>query len=133
MSHRMQDGSEKPITCPLRSLSPDEHQYSHLDKEALVIILAITTLRQYLLGRHFAVLSDHRQLISLLASDNPILPMASARIQRWLLLPSAYNHSIPHLPGKVYANANILSHLPLSNTLTVTQPTSDTKFFFECL
>ena len=86
MSHHKQDGSEKLITYPLRSLSPDEHQYSHMDKEALAIILTNTTPCQYLLDRRFDVLSDPKQLISLLASNKPILPMASAHIPKWLLL-----------------------------------------------
>ena len=133
LSHRMEDGSEKPIAYASRSLSPAERRYSQLDKEALAIIFAVTKFRQYLLGRHFTILSDHKPLSYLFAADKAIPPMASARIQRWSLLLSAYDYSILHRPGKDHANADSLSRLPLSTTPTTTQPTGDTVLLFECL
>ena len=43
--------------------------------------------------------------------------MASARIQRWALTLSAYNYNIEYRPGKQLANADLLSRLPLSDTI----------------
>ena len=39
--------------------------------------------------------------------------MASARIQRWVLTLAAYHYDISYKPGKVNANADVLSRLPL--------------------
>ena len=39
LSHEMDDGSEKPIAFPSRTLSMVEKKYSQLDKEGLAIVL----------------------------------------------------------------------------------------------
>ena len=44
--------------------------------------------------------------------------MASARIQKWALTLSAYNYNIQYRAGKQLANADLLSRLSLSGTVT---------------
>ena len=39
LSHKLEDGSERPIAYASRSLGPAEKKYAHLDKEGLAIIL----------------------------------------------------------------------------------------------
>ena len=47
-------------------------------------------------------------------SESKVTPvMASARIQRWDVLLSAYNYIISDRPGREQANADALSRLPL--------------------
>ena len=41
LSHRMPDGSEKPISFASRSLAPAEKNYSQLDKEGLAVVFAV--------------------------------------------------------------------------------------------
>ena len=131
----MADGSERPITYASRSLTTTEFCYSQLSKEALAIVFAVTRFRQYLLGRHFTLLSDHKPLLYLLSPDKPIPPMASTRLQRWALLLSAcvYDYSIHYRTAKRHVNANTFSRLSLSTTPTSTSPTGDTVLLFECL
>ena len=133
LSHTMADGSERPIAYASRSLTATERRYSQLDKEALAIIFAVTRFRQYLLGRHFTLLSDHKPLSYLLPPDKPIPPMASARLQRWALLLSAYDYSIQYRPSKRHVNADTFSRLRLSTKTTSNSPTGDTVLLFECL
>ena len=62
MSHRFEDGSERPIAYASRSLAPAEKQYSQLEKEALAIVFGINKFHQFLYGRKFVILSDHKPL-----------------------------------------------------------------------
>ena len=39
--------------------------------------------------------------------------MASARIQRWALTPSNYQHTLEYKPGPSIGHADVLSRLPL--------------------
>ena len=81
LSHRMPDGSEKPVAFASRSLSPAEKKYAQLEKEALALIFGVTKFHKYLCGRSFTLQSDHRPLLGLLKQDRVISAMASARMK----------------------------------------------------
>ena len=133
LSHQMEDGSEKPIAFASRSLSAAEKKYSQLDKEGLAIVFGATKFRQYLLGRHFTIYSDHKPLMYIFGDNTGIPSMASARIQRWALTLSAYCFSISYRPGKELANADGLSRLPLPDTPEEVPIPADTILLLECL
>ena len=77
LSHRMNDGSDKPITFISRTLAPAEKNYSQLEKEALAILFAVKRLHHYLYGRHFTIYSDHQPLKYILNESKPIPVMSS--------------------------------------------------------
>ena len=85
ISHRMDDGLERPIAFASRSLSPAEKYYVQLDKEGLAIVFSVKRFHHYMLGRHFTMQSDHKPLQHLSGKLKAVQPMASARIQRWAL------------------------------------------------
>ena len=114
LSHRMEDGSERPIAFASRSLSPTEKNYAQLDKEGLAIVFGVKKFHHYLLGRHFTIQSDHKPLQHLFGKLRSVPPMASARIQCWALTLAAYHYDINYKSGKTNANADVLSRLPLS-------------------
>ena len=123
LSHRMDDGSEKPVAFASRSVAPAEKKYAQLEKEGLAIVFGVKKFNQYLLGRKFVILSDHKPLQHLFSASRPVPPLASARIQRWALTLGAYDYSIEYKPGPEHANANTLSRLPLPEvTSAVPQP-----------
>ena len=58
LSHRMSDGTERPIAFSSRTLAPAERKYSQLDKEALAIVFGVKRFHQYLYGRQFVIMTE---------------------------------------------------------------------------
>ena len=133
ISHVMDDGSEKLIAYTSRSLSTAERKYAQIEKEGLAIVYGAKEFHQYLYGRQFTIVSDHRPLQHLFNESRAIPTMASARIQRWALTLSAYNYNIQYRPGKQLANADLLSRLPLSDTITDPPLPGETILLMEAL
>ena len=106
LSHRLENGSDKPIAFASHSLAPAEKKYSQL---ALAVVFGVKRFHQYLYGRHFTILSDHKPL------QRHTYPGVSARIQRWALILSTYDYHIIYKCGVDHANADMLSRLPLSD------------------
>ncbi|KAL5506337.1 hypothetical protein EMCRGX_G007955 [Ephydatia muelleri] len=114
LSHRMEDGSEKPIAFASRSLSQAERKYSQLQKEGLAVVFGVSKFQLYLL-------------------DRTISPMASSRIQRWALNLSAYCYQIEFKPGSQQGNADALSRLPLDEAPKDVPVPGDTICLMEAL
>ena len=112
MSHVFDDGEEKPIAYASRSLSASEQNYSMIEKEALAIVFGIKKFHQYLFGRRFSLLTDHRPLTLLLGPKRGIPVLAASRLQRWAIQLSAYLYDIEYRASKNHANADALSRLP---------------------
>ena len=109
LSHRMEDKQDRPVAFASRSLAPAERNYSQIDKEALAIIFGVKKFHDYLFGRRFTILSDHKPLQHLFKETSATPSMASARIQRWSLILGAYDYEIAYKPGDKHANADVLS------------------------
>ena len=73
----------------------------------------IRKFHQYLYGRKFVLVTDHKPLTTLLGPKKSIPPLAAAQLQRWALLLSAYTYEIEWKPTREHANADGLSRLPL--------------------
>jgi transposase InsO family protein len=133
LSHKTKDGQEKPIAFASRSLAPAEKKYSQLDKEALAIIFGVKRFHQYLFGRHFTILSDHKPLQHLFHPDKATPPLASARIQRWALTLGAYDYQIVYKSGPEHGNADMLSRLPLPESPTEVPVPGETIMLMDML
>ena len=113
LSHRMPDGTERPIGFSSRSLAKAEQKYSQLDKEALAIVVGVKKYHQYLFGREFVIRTDHKPLTHIFNVTRATPTMASGRLQRWALTLGAYSYAIEYKAGARNANADALSRLPL--------------------
>ena len=113
LSHKFEDGLEKPIYYASRSLSAAEKGYSQLDKEGLAIVFAVKKFHQFLYGRSFSICSDHKPLQNIFDHRRSVPQMASARLQRWALVLGAYDYRINYKMGKEMGHADGLSRLPL--------------------
>ena len=113
ISHILPDGSERPIAFASHSLSTSERNYAQLEKEALSLVFGVKKFHQYLYGRKFNLITDHKPLLAILGPKKGIPSLAAARLQRWAVLLSAYQYEIQFKSTQAHANADGLSRLPL--------------------
>eukprot|EP00731_Ephydatia_muelleri_P002073 Em0001g2073a len=129
ISHTLPDGSERPIAFASRTLNASERNYAQLEKEALSLIFGVKKFHEYLYGRRFTLLTDHKPLTTILGPKTSVPPLAAARLQRWALLLSAYEYDLEFRPTAQHANADGLSRLPLSIIADAGTATSDSDVF----
>ena len=113
LSHIDKDGIERPVAFASRTLSVAERNYAQLEREALSIVYGIKRFHQYLYGRKFKLITDHKPLTTIFGPKTGIPTLAAARLQRWALLLSAYSFDVVYRGTLEHANADGLSRLPL--------------------
>ena len=113
--HRFADGSERPILNISKILSATQRRYSQIQKEALSLVYALKKFHQFLYGRKFIVVTDHKPLVTLFAPDKGTPAMAANRLARWALLVHQYDYTVEYRRSKDHGNADALSRLPFSN------------------
>ena len=72
-------GKDPAIAYASRSLHKAETKYHTYEKEALAIMFAIKTLKNYVYGNRFIIVTDHKPLLWLKSADN------NTRVQKWRL------------------------------------------------
>ncbi|XP_057695377.1 uncharacterized protein K02A2.6-like [Corythoichthys intestinalis] len=82
ISHVFPNEDERPIAFASRTLNKAESNYAQLEREALSIIFGVRKFHQYLYGRKFTLLTDHRPLATILGPHAGIPSLAAARLQR---------------------------------------------------
>ena len=133
LSHRMSDGSERPIGYASRTLNNAEQNYSQLEKEGLSCIFGIRKFHHYLFGHSFQLVTDHKPLLGLLKEDRAVSSQASARIKRWSLFLSSYEYTLSFRNTTAHGNADALSRLPLPEEPATTAPVPELVLLAEHL
>ena len=113
ISHEMPDGSHRPIAYASRTLSKSERNYAQIEKEALALVFGVKKFHDYLYGRPFTLVTDHKPLLTILGPKNGVPTLAAARMQRWALILAAYQYNLLFRSTKEHQNADMLSRLPL--------------------
>ncbi|KAK7095401.1 hypothetical protein V1264_006813 [Littorina saxatilis] len=145
ISHKMEDGSERPVAFASRTMNSAEQNYSqvenatqlnsnlliHMEKEALAVIFGVKKFHQYLYGQKFEIHTDHKPLLGLFCEHKQIPAMAAARIQRWALTLVAYEYTMKFKEGKRHSNADGLSRLPREVTVSVKPEQGETILLME--
>ena len=93
LSHRFIADSEHLIAYASCTMAPAEKRHSHLDKEALAIILNLKKFCQCLYGRKFIIYMDHKSLSYLFDLTQAIPQLALLCLQKWALTLSAYMYN----------------------------------------
>ncbi|PIK44829.1 hypothetical protein BSL78_18308 [Apostichopus japonicus] len=122
ISHKLSDGTERPIAYASRTLSSAEKNMPKLIKRGLLYI-GLKKFHLYLYGRKFTLVTDHQPLTRIFGPKSAIPPLAAARMQRWALILAGYQYEIVYRTSTQNANADLLSRLPLQDKLTqITDP-----------
>lgn len=109
--HALPDGSLRAFHHVSRRLTDAEKKYSQPEKEALGIVFGITKFHQYIWGRRFHIITDHRPLLAIFGSGKGVPAHTSNRLQRWALILLAYDFDIQYLRTTEIGHADVLSRL----------------------
>ncbi|KAL7724915.1 hypothetical protein ACLKA6_020051 [Drosophila palustris] len=115
LSHIQPDGKERPIAFASKTLDVHQVRYSQIEKEALSIIFGVKKFHQYLYGRKFILITDHKPLVTIFNPSKHLPTMTSNRLQRWAIILMAYNFEIKYRSTAAHGNADALSRLPISS------------------
>ena len=104
ISHVFPDSSERPIAFASRTLTATEQNYPQLEKEALSLVYGIRKFHQYLYGRRFVLVTDHKPLTTVLGPKNGIPPWQQLDYSAGLC---CYQHI------RMTLNSNLLVSMPM--------------------
>ena len=90
-----ENGIERPVQYISKMLNSTQRRWSAIEREAFAVVYALQTLRPYLYGAQFTILTDHKPLKSLFLNE-----IKNTKIQRWAMLIAEYGMPIEHRSGK---------------------------------
>jgi hypothetical protein len=95
-----------PIAYASRILNNDEKHYSVTEKELLSIVWGCKYYHQYLFGRKFTIVTDHKPLTCVFSVMDHI-----SRLLHWRLKLKKFDYQVIHKPGTKNTNADALSRI----------------------
>jgi len=76
-------------------------------EQLLAIVYSLKYYKQYMMGRHFKIRTDHAPLTWLRHTPDPI-----GQQERWLEVMEEFNFIVEHRPGVKHGNADVFSRRP---------------------
>ena len=112
---REQLGTEgwRPISFAFRFWNATEKKFSTIEIEILAIVWGSKYYRNYIIGRKFTVVTDHKALVSLLNGNNKKNIAMFSRLTRWIDRIIPFDFVIEHMPGAKIGLADYLSRPPV--------------------
>jgi site-specific DNA-cytosine methylase len=108
-------GKEYIVACLSRSLNKHERNYGSFEGELLAVVWSVKSLRHYLHGHHFTVITDHQPLKWLMANEALV-----GKHARWALSLQDFDFTVVHRPGAIHQNADALSRFPRDCSVDLT-------------
>jgi len=105
---QLQTNGERVIAYASRTLSAPERKYETTRKELLAVVYGLKRFCQYLLGRHFAIRTDHAALSWLRRTPEPMPQLA-----RWLTFIEQFHYEVVHRSETKHADVDRLSRRPI--------------------
>jgi len=106
-------GKDPPVAYASRTLTKAEKGYPTIELELLAIIWGCKYFRQYLYGRKFTIVTDHRPLTWIFNVKDP-----SSRLLRWRLLLEVYQYEVTYKKGSHNTNVDALSRIHVTEGCT---------------
>uniref|UniRef100_A0A914VZT6 RNA-directed DNA polymerase n=1 Tax=Plectus sambesii TaxID=2011161 RepID=A0A914VZT6_9BILA len=113
--HRYANGQEKVVAYASKKLDAAQKNYGQIKKEALALVFAITKFHQYLFGREFTLLTDHKPLVTIFGDKKGVPVTAASRLQRWAIKLLGYTFTIEYRKTEDFGQVDGLSRLPASD------------------
>lgn len=108
--------NDRPLRFYSKTLNGPQRNYSTIQRELLSIYLNIEAYRNYLYGRNFIVLCDHRPLVHLYNLKDPNSRLVRIRIEL-----SDYQFKVIHIPGNRNNVADALSRISIDDAKPLEQ------------
>ena len=96
-------------------------------KKLYLCTWGVQKFNDYLYGRHFTLVTDHKPLLSILSPSKALPTMTAARLQRYGIFLSGYSYDIEFRSTHAHCNADALSRLPV--TVLETEPDEISVFY----
>ena len=104
-------GVETPIAHASKTLTETQIRYSQIERDALAIIFGVKKFHQFLYGRKFRLVTDHKPLCAIFSPKKQLPIFTAQRLQRYAITLMAYQFDIQYKPTKDHGNADGLSRL----------------------
>lgn len=128
LSHRLEDGIDKPIAFTSRTLTKSESEYFQIDKESLTLVYGVKYFHQFLYDKKFVLKTDHKPLISIFGENKGIPTMTTHRLQKYAIFLSGYSYTVQSIKELENGNADALSRLPLVKSVKINYEEYDNFF-----
>lgn len=124
---QFQEDTPRIISYASRSLTSQEMNYAHTEKEALALVWSVERFHYFLYGLQFELITDHKALETLFGPKSK----PCARIERWVIRLMSYKFKVIYKLGKMNI-ADPLSRLVKHIDTTQSQESEDVEQYVKC-
>ena len=101
-----QGTEDRVIAYASKTLSKSQRNYSATKRELFSIVHFTHYFKNYLIGQHFLIITDHRALVWFYSFKEP-----DGMVARWIEKLGQFNFDIKHRAGKKIPHADCLSRI----------------------